>query len=164
MCVGQTSIKFIQKPSKTIAQCVAGMNGACVSSRRGLRDSECFRDLLFVDTTVSKGYKNPSLIVSFGAFCWVCVLTLFTAYFGRIWTPYILFIYCSVLHMGGGISQDLRYTFILLIVLGMLIIQTTHEASVFSGIMWDDVSSLDKNTALTWRGFTLARVQLDFVL
>lgn len=65
LCVGQTGLF---KNLQTIIQCVAAMNGASVSTQRGLQDSECFRDLLFVDTTVSKGYKNPSLTVSFGAF------------------------------------------------------------------------------------------------
>lgn len=59
---------FIQKPSNTIVQCVAAVNGASVLTQRGLQDSECFRDLQFVDTTVSKGCKNLSLTVSFAAF------------------------------------------------------------------------------------------------
>lgn len=104
MCVGPTSNGFIQKPSNTIAQCVAGMNGASVSTQRGLQDSECFRDLLFVDTTVSKGYKNPSLTVSFGACNWVYVYNTLYSFYWQDLNPYILFIYCSVLHTGGGIS------------------------------------------------------------
>jgi len=106
MCVGQTSNRFIQKPSNTIAQCVAGMNGASVSTQRGLQDSECFRDLLFVDTTVSKGYKNPSLTVSFGACDRVCVFNTLYSLFWQSLIPYILFICCHVLHMGGGISGE----------------------------------------------------------
>lgn len=80
------------------------MNGASVSTQRGLQDSECFRDLLFVDTTVSKGYKNPSLTVSFGVFVWVYVFNIFYSLFRQDLNPYILFIYCSVLRTGGAIS------------------------------------------------------------
>lgn len=95
-------------------------------------------------------------------------LTLFTAYFGRIWTPifHLFTVLRSIREV--GFREDLRYTFILLIDLQILMIQTTHEATVFSGIIWDDDDDDDdsvqsRNTALTWRGFTLGKAELYLV-
>lgn len=92
-------------------------------------------------------------------------LTLFTAYIGRIWTPifYLCIVLCSIREV--GFREDLRYTLILLIDLKILMVQTTHEESVFSGIIQDEDSSQDRNVmALTLRWFPLGRVELDFVL
>lgn len=91
-------------------------------------------------------------------------LTLFTAYIGRIWTPifYLFIVLCSIREV--GFQEDLRDTFILLIDLTILIVQTTHEESVFSGVIQDEDSSQDRIVALTLRWFPLGRVELDFVL
>lgn len=90
-------------------------------------------------------------------------LTFFTAYLGRIWTPifYLFTVLCSVRVV--RFREDLRYTFILLIDLKILMIQTTHEASILSGIIWDDDSVRSETKHLTWRGFTLGRAELDLV-
>lgn len=92
-------------------------------------------------------------------------LTLFTAFIGRIWTPifYLFIVLCSTREV--GFRKDLGYTLILLIDLKTLMVQTTHEESVFSGIIQNDDSRQDRNImALTLRWFPLGRVELDFVL
>ncbi len=124
MCVGQTSNGFIQRSSNTIGQC-----WLLWMDPKGLTDC---RDLLFVDTTVSKGCKIPlSLFPSLALTECMC-LTLVTASFGRIWTP--VFYVFTVLR---SIREDLTNTLLLSIDL-----ETTHEASVFAGIIRDDDSVL----------------------
>ncbi len=86
------------------------------------------RDLLFVDTTVSKGCKIPLSLFPVLALTEYMCLTLVTASFGRIWTP--VFYVFTVLR---SIREDLTNTLLLSIDL-----ETTHEASVFAGIIRDD--------------------------